>query len=56
MTEEDRADMIRALLRERAGYETAGKQDRVAAVNAELSRLGHTASAPQTRAEKRSTS
>lgn len=56
MTEEDRANTIRALLRERVGYETAGKQDRVDAVNAELSRLGHTATAPQKRAEKRSTS
>lgn len=53
MTEEDRADRIKALLRERAGYEQRGNQARVDAVNAELTRLGHGASAPQKRADKR---
>lgn len=36
------ADMIRALLIERAGYERSGKADRAIAVTAELRRLGYT--------------
>lgn len=34
-------DMIRALLEERAGLARQGLDDRVAQVDAELSRLGH---------------
>ena len=54
MSKEQRADQIRALITERAGYEVRGLDDRVAAVDAELKRLGHAAKKPQARAEKRS--
>ena len=41
----DNTALIDALLRERRGYETYGLKDRVAAVDAELARLGHTPAA-----------
>lgn len=53
MTEEDRAAVIASLVRERDSYERQGKTDRVAAVDAELARLGRTGKAPARRAEKR---
>ena len=41
MSKADDKNMIAALLREREGYVQYGKKDRVAAVDAELKRLGH---------------
>jgi hypothetical protein len=54
MTDQERKAYITALIRERAGYVAAGKKDRVAAVDAELSRVGHKAATPSARATKRS--
>lgn len=53
MTDEERALQIRALIREREGYEARGLGDRAELVNAELRRLGSQAAPPQKRAEKR---
>lgn len=53
MTEEQRKDQIIALIRERAGYEQRGETARVAAVDAELRRLGGEGRAPRKRAEQR---
>lgn len=39
--DEKREDYIRALLEERHGYATFGRDDRVAQVDRELERLGH---------------
>ena len=52
-TKEQEKAQIAALLREREGYERSGNKERMAAVDAELRRLGHKASAPSKRAEKR---
>jgi hypothetical protein len=52
-TQEQLAAQVAALLRERAGYVEKGLDDRVAAVDAELRRLGQRAAAPAQRAEKR---
>lgn len=52
MTSEQMRDLIAALIREREGYSRAGKDDRVAEVDAELARLGHQAAAPAKRAAK----
>ena len=41
-----RADVIAALLREREGYVARGLSDRVAQVDAELARVGHTSGMP----------
>lgn len=54
MTDQERKAYISALIRERVGYAAAGKQDRVAAVDAELARMGHRAAPPAARASKRS--
>lgn len=48
MREDQRLALIDAYLRERAGYERRGLPDRVAQVDAELKKLGHT-SAPVNR-------
>lgn len=53
MTDQKHKAHIKALLRERAGYERAGKTERVKAVDAELRRLGHNAAPPAERATKR---
>lgn len=53
MTNEEEKTQITALLYERAGYERAGRKDRVAAVDVELKRLGHEAVKPSERAAKR---
>lgn len=53
MTNEEEKSKIAALLEERAGYERAGRKDRVAAVDAELKHLGHVAEKPVERAAKR---
>jgi len=57
-TEEQIAAKRAALIREREGYVAAGKDDRVAAVDAELDRLDDpgedpAADAPRARAERR---
>jgi len=41
MSEEQRAEYIAALLRERAGLAAAGVSDRLRQVDAELARVGH---------------
>ena len=55
MTEEERTSKIAALLEERRGYELRGLNDRVAAVDAELRRLGAQAVPARKRAAKRKT-
>jgi hypothetical protein len=52
-TKEQEQAYIAALLRERAGREIAEDEDAVAVIDAELRRVGHKASAPAKRAEKR---
>jgi hypothetical protein len=52
-TDEQVAAYIQALLVERAGYVQHGLLDRAAEVDAELRRVGHKASAPAKRAERR---
>ena len=53
MTSEQRQAHITALLEERNGYEQRGDTDKVAQVNAELRAMGHEATTPAARAEKR---
>lgn len=53
MTDEQQAVQIAALIRERDGYEAAGKTDRAEQVTAELTRLGAKATPPAKRATKR---
>ena len=53
MTNEQRAETIRALLAERRGYVLYNKPDRIKDVDEQLRALGHDAATPQTRAEKR---
>jgi hypothetical protein len=53
LTDEQHAAHIAALLREREGYEAAGKTDRAEQVTAELRRLGAEATPPAKRATKR---
>lgn len=53
MTEQERADHIKALLRERAQAEAAGRSDVVAAVDEQLRIYGHEAKAPARRAVRR---
>jgi hypothetical protein len=52
-TKEQEQAYIAALLRERAGLVISEDEEALAAVDAELKRMGHKASAPQKRAEKR---
>lgn len=58
-TEEQRETKVAALLREREGYAVRGKDDRIAAVDVELARLGAApvepspAATPKARAAKR---
>lgn len=52
MTDQQRKALIAALLREREGYARHNQEDRVAAVDAELSRLGHNVKPPVKRAVK----
>ena len=53
ITEEERDSKIRALLEERRGYETRHLDARVAAVDAELRRLGDTSVPAAKRSTKR---
>lgn len=53
MTDEQREAKIKALLKERRGYELRDEKDRVAQVDAELRRLGAEGAAPAKRATKR---
>lgn len=53
MTNEEEKTKIAALLEERAGYERAGRKDRVADVDAELKKIGYQAEKPVERAAKR---
>jgi hypothetical protein len=53
MTNEQRQTYITALLDERRAAEVNGKTDRVAAINAELARVGHEGTTPAKRATKR---
>jgi hypothetical protein len=55
-TKEQDAAYIAALLRERAGLVINEDEEALAAVDAELKRVGHKASAPAKRAEKRAQS
>ena len=52
-TKEQTQAYIAALLRERAGLVIAEDEEAIAAVDAELARVGHKAKAPAKRAEKR---
>lgn len=52
-TKEQEAAYIAALLRERVGLVINEDEDAIAAVDAELKRVGYKASAPAKRAEKR---
>lgn len=55
-TKQQEQGTIRALLDERRGLEArGGLDDRIAAVDAELRRLGHVAETPQKRATRRAT-
>ena len=56
ITEEQRAAKIAALVVERAGYVSRGLTDRVAAVDAELRRLGAEGTTPAKRATRRKAS
>lgn len=53
MTNEERTNQITALIHERRLYESAGRTDRVAEVDAELRKLGHEGATPQKRSERR---
>lgn len=53
MTNEQRAAYITALLEEREGCARNGREDRVAAINAELATVGHEGATPAKRATKR---
>lgn len=50
LTDEQRANLIRALLREKAGYEQYGRTFDAAQVDEQLKLLGHGAAAPAKRA------
>lgn len=52
MTSEQKQEYISALLEERRGYEMFGNADGLAAIDAELARVGHKAKAPSKRASK----
>lgn len=52
-TKEQEQAYIAALLREREGRRLEEDEDALAAIDAELKRMGHKASAPAKRAEKR---
>lgn len=54
MTDQKRQAYIKALLRERDFYRRANDRERVAGVDAELTRMGAIGSAPVKRASKRS--
>lgn len=54
MTDEKKQQIIKALLREREGYEVRGDAQGIADVNAELRRLGAEGAPPVKRAAKRS--
>lgn len=53
MTDEQKAEQIAALIREREHYVRFYMTDRIAQVDAQLSRLGHSAQAPAKRAQTR---
>lgn len=53
MTKEENAKYAKALLRERAQCVAEGLNDRVAAIDAELRKIGHAAEKPVRRAERR---
>lgn len=53
MTDQEKEAKVAALVKERAGYVVHGRSDRVAQVDAELKRLGVSASVPVKRASKR---
>lgn len=53
MEQNEKADKITALIRERVGYEQRGLTDRVDAVDAELRAIGADGAAPAKRAAKR---
>lgn len=53
MTNEEQKAQVAALIEERRGYERRGEKERVAAVDAELRRLGAAGAQPAKRAEKR---
>jgi hypothetical protein len=56
LTDEQKKETIRALIRERRHYEVHGPKERLEQVDKELRRLGHQAKTPQKRAERRSAS
>lgn len=53
MTNEQRQSYIKGLLHERHIYEKHGNKDGMAQVDEQLRRLGHEASTPMQRAERR---
>lgn len=52
-TKEQRENYIKGLIEERRGYVLHGTEDQVAAVDAELKRVGASAEVPAKRAAKR---
>lgn len=52
MNKEQREEYIRALLNERAGAVTYGREDTVKEIDEELRKVGHSGSAPHKRAEQ----
>lgn len=56
MTKEEKEASIKALLEERRGYLTRGEDERVAAVDAELKRLGAGAETASKKATRRPSS
>ena len=52
MTSEQKKEQIAALLSERQHYVAHDMKDRIAAVDASLAALGHSAKAPAARAQK----
>lgn len=53
MTDQEKETKIKALMKERAGYELHGKLERAAEVDVELKKLGVEGSAPAKRSSKR---
>jgi hypothetical protein len=53
MTNEERAAYIAAMIEERRGTVARGMDDRTAAIDAELARVGHEGATPAKRAAKR---
>ncbi len=53
VSQQEKAQMIRSLLREREGCERRGLDERVKLINLELARYGYASAPPAKRAERR---